>query len=163
MALTVLGPAVDLHAGGADLRFPHHAYQAAMAEAVTGVRPFARAAMHVGTVRVGGARMAKSTGNLVLVADVVAKHPPAALRLLLLDRPWAADWDYDPAALDEAAGRLARLYAAASHGAGESDPVAVGAVRAALLDDLDVPTALDVAEESGGAGARLALTVLGLA
>ena len=35
MALTVLGPALDLHAGGADLRFPHHAYTAAMAEAVT--------------------------------------------------------------------------------------------------------------------------------
>ena len=91
MALTMLGSAVDLHVGGADLRFPHHAYEAAMAEAVTGVRPFARAWMHVGTVRVGGEKMAKSTGNLVLVSDVVAKFPAAALRLLLLDRPWARD------------------------------------------------------------------------
>jgi cysteinyl-tRNA synthetase len=162
MALTALGSAVDLHVGGADLRFPHHAYQAAMAEAVTGVRPFARAAMHVGTVRVGGARMAKSTGNLVLVSELVAKHPPAAVRLLLLDRPWARDWDYDPAGLDAATERLERLYAAASRGVGESDSVAADAVTAALLDDLDVPAALAVAEESGGASARRALSLLAL-
>ncbi len=154
MALTMLGSAVDLHVGGSDLRFPHHAYEAAMAEAVTGVRPFARAWMHVGTVRVGGVKMAKSTGNLVLVSDVVAKFPAAALRLLLLDRPWARDWDYDPAELDAAAARLERLYAAAARGAGETDAVAAEAVSSALLDDLDVATALDVAEESGGEAAR---------
>src|ERR1035438_8919533 len=43
MALHTFGPAVDVHAGGGDLRFPHHAYQAALAEAFTGVTPFARA------------------------------------------------------------------------------------------------------------------------
>ncbi len=106
--------------------------------------------------------MAKSAGNLVLVADLVAKHPAAALRLLLLDRPWARDWDYDPAELDAATERLERLYAAAARGAGESDPVAAEAVSSALLDDLDVPAALAVAEESGGEAARLALSVLGL-
>jgi cysteinyl-tRNA synthetase len=48
MALSVFGVAVDVHAGGADLRFPHHAYHAAMAEAFTGVRPYARAWLHAG-------------------------------------------------------------------------------------------------------------------
>ncbi len=162
MALTTLGAAVDLHAGGADLRFPHHAYEAAMAEAVTGVRPFARAWMHVGSVRLDGVRMAKSTGNLVLVSDLVAKYPAAALRLLLIDRPWARDWDYEPSRLEAATRRLERLYGAASRGPAESDPVAADAVSAALLDDLDVPAALDLAEESGGRAARLALSVLGL-
>ncbi|HZG90336.1 MAG TPA: cysteine--tRNA ligase [Pseudonocardia sp.] len=161
MALTTLGPALDLHGGGDDLRFPHHAYEAEMAEAVTGVRPFARAWMHVGTVRVDGARMAKSTGNLVLVSDVVAKHPPAVLRLLLVDRAWARPWDFETAALDAAAARLERLYAAAAHG-GEAGAAATGAVTAALLADLDVPAALDVAEEAGGDAARLALSVLNL-
>ena len=33
MASTVLGHTVDVLAGGADLAFPHHAYQAAMVEA----------------------------------------------------------------------------------------------------------------------------------
>ena len=40
--------------------------------------------------------------------------------------------------------------------------MAAGAVTAALLDDLDVPTALAVAEEAGGASARLALSLLAL-
>lgn len=161
MAISSLGPAIDLHAGGADLRFPHHAYEAAMAEAVTGVRPFARAWMHVGTVQVDGVKMAKSTGNLVLVSDVIADHPAAALRLLLVDRPWARDWAFDPGALDGATARLERLFAAAARGAGHPRP-ATAAVTAALLDDLDVPTALAIAEDEGGEAARLALSVLGL-
>jgi cysteinyl-tRNA synthetase len=160
MALSVLGPAVDLHIGGADLRHPHHACMAAMAEAVTGVRPFARARLHVGTVRVDGAKMAKSAGNLVLVADLLETHPAAAVRLLLLDRPWAQAWDIEPGALDAAATRLERLFAAAArHVDGD---VAADAVVAALLDDLDVPAALAIAEDEGGEAARTALSVLGL-
>jgi cysteinyl-tRNA synthetase len=162
MALTTLGPALDLHVGGVDLRFPHHAYESAMAEAVTGVAPFARSWMHVGTVRVGGAKMAKSTGNLVLVSDIIDSYPAAALRLLLVDRPWGREWDYDPAALDAATARLERLYAAAARGMVEDGSKAASAVSAALLADLDVPAALAVAEESGGEAARLALSVLGL-
>ncbi|MCO1654418.1 class I tRNA ligase family protein [Pseudonocardia sp. S2-4] len=162
MALTTLGPALDLHVGGEDLRFPHHAYEAEMAEAVTGVRPFARAWMHVGAVRLDGARMAKSTGNLVLVSDVLAKHAPAALRLLLVDRSWARGWDFHSRDLDAAAERLERLYAAAARGTGSGGRAATEAVTTALLADLDVPTALDVAEEAGGDAARLALSVLNL-
>lgn len=161
MALTTLGPALDLHAGGADLRFPHHAYEAAMAEAVTGVTPFARAWMHVGTVRIDGRKMAKSVGNLVLVSDVLDAWPAAALRLLLVDRPWSQPWDYRPEDLAAAAARLERLYAAASHGVTEA-PSATEAVTAALLDELDVPRALAVAEEAGGSAARQLLSVLGL-
>ncbi|MHA6793299.1 class I tRNA ligase family protein [Pseudonocardia bannensis] len=163
MSLTTLGPALDLHVGGADLRFPHHAYESAMAEALTGVTPFARAWLHVGTVQVDGQKMAKSAGNLVLVSDVLESWSAAVLRLLLIDRPWAQPWDYRPAALEEAAARLHRLYSAASHGVGEDSSVATEAVTAALLDDLDVPAALAVAEEAGGPAARTALSVLGLA
>jgi cysteinyl-tRNA synthetase len=102
MALGVLGAAVDVLAGGADLDFPHHAYQAAIVEAATGVGPFARAALPVGAVTVGGTKMAKSAGNLVLVSDVLAHHSAPVLRLLLLDRPWWQNWDFQPEALDAA-------------------------------------------------------------
>jgi len=159
MALAVFGPALDVHAGGRDLAFPHHAYESAMAEAVTGVTPFARRWMHVGTVGIGGVKMAKSTGNLVLVGDLVAQHPAAAVRLLLLDRDWSADWEYDPAGLDAAEARLERLHSAAGRPGGEA---AVAAVTAALADDLDVSRALELAEEAGGAAARTAAGVLGL-
>jgi len=167
MSLSVLGLAVDVLAGGADLRFPHHAYQVAMAQAVTGVRPHARARFGVGVVRLDGAKMAKSTQNLVLVSDVLAEHPAAALRLCLIDRPWARGWDYSVAELDAATARLERLYQAAGRNAGasaqdSSQAAAAAAITAALRDDLDVPAALAVAEQAGGAAARSLISTLGL-
>ncbi|MQA12702.1 MAG: cysteine--tRNA ligase [Pseudonocardiaceae bacterium] len=161
MALGVLGAAVDVLAGGEDLAFPHHAYQAAMVEAATGVCPFARAQLPVGTVRAHGAKMAKSTGNLVLVSDLLRDHPPAAVRLLLLDRVWHRSWDHTAAEVERAAARLERLYSAA--GTTTASPASVDAVTAALVDDLDVPRALGVAEEEGGEAARLLLRTLALA
>ena len=165
MALHTFGPAVDVQAGGGDLRFPHHAYQAAMAEAFTGVTPFARARLNVGVVRVAGAKMAKSAGNLVLVRKILEGYPAAAVRLLILDRRWDQDWDYARTGLDAAAGRLERLQSAAGRpdraAAGHGDSAAA-AVRAALADDLDVPGALRIAEEAGGSAARGAGSLLGL-
>ncbi len=162
MAMSVFGPAVDVHAGGADLRFPHHAYHAAMAEAFTGVRPYARAWLHVGTVTIDGAKMAKSAGNLVLLEELLAGHPAAAIRLMILDRPWAQNWDYQPGLLDTAAARLESLYQAAGRTA-SSHPAAVDDMRRLLAADLNVPAALDLAIETGGAPARTLATTLGLA
>lgn len=161
MATAVLGASVDLLAGGADLWFPHHAYQAAMAEAARGVAPFARAHLHVGTVYQDGAKMAKSTGNLTLVADLLRAYPAAAVRLLILHRRWQEPWTYRPEDLAAAAADLERLYTAA--GRPGRTPTGVAAVTAALLDDLDVPRAVAVATEAGGEAARLLLRVLALA
>ncbi|WP_121253100.1 cysteine--tRNA ligase [Nocardioides ferulae] len=160
MAWSVCGASVDVLAGGADLAFPHHAYQAAMVEAASGVAPFARRQVHWGEVRLDGAKMAKSTGNLVLVADLLAEHRPAAVRLLLLDRPWAEPWDYRAEDLQAAERRLDELYAAAGRpGAGRPD---AGPVLDRLLHDLDVPGAVAVALDQGGASARALLRVLKL-
>jgi cysteinyl-tRNA synthetase len=161
MAMSVFGPAVDVHAGGADLRFPHHAYHAAMAEAFTGVRPYARAWLHVGTVTIAGAKMAKSAGNLVLLEELLAGHPAAAVRLMILDRPWAESWDYRPELLDVATARLENLYQAAGRTAA-SDPAAVDELRRLLATELDVPAALDLAIGTGGGPARTLASVLGL-
>ena len=159
MALAVHGPSVDVLVGGEDLAFPHHAYQTAMVAAASGVRPFARATLHVGEVRVAGRKMAKSTGNLVLVDDLLATHSPAALRLLLLSRRHFEAWDFEPAQLDEAEERLQRLLVAAARPSG-SDPAMV---IAALRTELDTPAALAHAEREGGEAARTALAVLKLA
>ena len=161
MAMSVFGPAVDVHAGGAELRFPHHAYHAAMAEAFTGVHPYARAWFHTGVVTVDGAKMAKSAGNLVLVGDLMAGHPAGAVRLMILDRPWAQSWDYRPQLLDAAAARLEGLYRAAARNVPD-DAAAVAELRRLLATDLDVPAALDLATEAGGATARTLAGVLGL-
>ena len=161
MAMSAFGVGVDIHAGGNDLRFPHHAYHSAMAEAFTGVSPYARAWLHVGVVTIGGVKMAKSVGNLVLVEDLLARHTAAAVRLMILDRPWAADWDYSDTSLEAAEDRLADLY----HAAGrihEASRNGVSEVRRLLAADLNVPAALDAAIETGGAPARLLIATLGL-
>src|SRR6201995_1655489 len=147
MALHAFGPAVDVQAGGSDLCFPHHACQAAMAEAFTGVTPFARVRFNVGVVRVAGAKMAKSTGNLVLVGDLLKEHSAAAVRLLILDRRWGQDWDFSPDSLDAAEARLERLQAAAGRpdhgvagsGTGGSGTAGVAATRAAVAAEPAVP------------------------
>ena len=161
MAMSVFGPAVDVHAGGAELRFPHHAYHAAMAEAFTRVRPYARAWFHTGVVTIGGAKMAKSAGNLVLLGDLLKEHPAGAVRLMILDRPWAQGWDYRPELLKPAAARLESLYHAAARQVPD-DPAAVAELRRLLATDLNVPAALDLAAETGGAAARTLASVLGL-
>jgi L-cysteine:1D-myo-inositol 2-amino-2-deoxy-alpha-D-glucopyranoside ligase len=155
MAAATLGSAVDVLVGGEDLTFPHHAYQAAMVEA-----PFARRMLHVGAVSQGGAKMAKSTGNLTLVADLLETAPAAAVRLMLLDRRWSEGWEFRPELLTAATDALHELYAAAAR-PGTTD-AAEEQVVAALLDDLDVPRALAVATEARGAAGRLLIRVLSL-
>ncbi len=148
MALTTFGATMDLHVGGADLAFPHHAYEAAQAEAFTGVRPFARSWMHVGTVMVGGEKMAKSTGNLVFVHDMLERWSAAAIRLLILSRRWHASWELDESELDRAESELEELRVVKAKSGGSA--AATKEVRRALFDDLDLQQALAVAKEEGG-------------
>ncbi len=160
MALANLGPGIDIHGGGKDLAFPHHAYESAQAEALTGVAPFARSWMHVGTVHLNGSKMAKSTGNLVFVHELLEEWPAAALRLLILDRPWHSEWEYSKEDLAAAAERVDHLRVAAGRPGGSE--IAERACMEALLDDLDVSRALAIAEEASGATLRSIATLLGL-
>ena len=160
MAHATLGAGVDVLVGGEDLRFPHHAQQAAMAEAASGVGPFARVQWHIGAVRQNGAKMAKSTGNLTLVSDLLQEHSGPALRVLLLDRPAQESWEFRPELLADAHARLDALFSAA--GRPGSSAAAEDAVTDRLLDDLDVHGALDIAVTEGGDVARSLVRVLSL-
>jgi len=160
MALATLGPGIDVHVGGADLAFPHHAVEAAQGEAALDVHPFARSWLRVGTVRVGGEKMAKSAGNLVMVQEVLDSSSPDAVRLMILDRPWSEPWEYSKEALADASARLEGLWRAA--GRRDGDDAATDAAVDALLDDLDVPRALRIAEEAGGRTTRAVAGLLGL-
>lgn len=160
MAWATFGTSVDITVGGEDLAFPHHAHQGAMVEAASGVAPFARRLVHVGAVHKDGRKMAKSTGNMTLVGDLVAAHRAAAVRLMLVNRPWHATWDYTESEVAEAEATLDALYEAA--GRLYSSEAASDAVVASLLDDLDVARAVAVATEEGGSAARLLLATLRL-
>jgi cysteinyl-tRNA synthetase len=159
MSSSVLGVGMDVHAGGADLAFPHHAYHAAIAEAFTGVVPHTRAWFHVGTVLVDGSKMAKSAGNLVLLKDILAQHDAAAVRMMILDRPWHESWEYRPELLDVATDRVRRLHESAAR---PGDAGGAEKARRLLTRDLNVPAATDVALTAGGDAARLLISVLGL-
>ena len=160
MAVCTLGSSVDVVLGGSDLTFPHHAYQAAMVEAATGVRPFAQAVVHVGEVRRDGEKMAKSTGNLVLVGDLLERHTPAALRLALLNRRYDEPWDCEEQVFTEADGLAEELQGLAGDRTSPSERH--DGVLEALTQELDVPRAVRLALSEGQGAARYLLDVLKL-
>jgi cysteinyl-tRNA synthetase len=160
MSTSLLGLAIDVQAGGADLAFPHHAYTAAMVQAATGVSPFARAHMHVGTVNLHGDKVAKSTGNLVFVDDLLQRWPGEVLRLHLLDRPWHDAWEFVEDDLAATAARSDALWSKA--GTSGEDGAATAAALDALAADLDVPAALRIAEDAGGGTLRTLGKLLGV-
>jgi cysteinyl-tRNA synthetase len=159
MAMCSIGSSTDVLVGGADLAFPHHAYQTQMVEAASSVHPFAGSVVHVGEVRLDGAKMAKSTGNLVLVSELLQRFGGSTIRLGLLNRRWWEPWDCTETVFAEAAGVLADLRRAA----GDSRPPRHhDEVLDRLLDELDVPAAVAVALDRGEAAAAYLVDVLRL-
>jgi L-cysteine:1D-myo-inositol 2-amino-2-deoxy-alpha-D-glucopyranoside ligase len=148
LSTSLLGSTIDLHGGGSDLIFPHHECEIAQSEPATGSRPFARCWMHTAMVEHEGAKMSKSLGNLVMVADLLRHWPADALRLYLGRHHYRRAWAHDAKELDMA-GRLAqKLRAAAASGAAKIDPTGFESRFAAVLDDdLNTPAALGVLEE----------------
>ena len=80
-----LGPSFDIHTGGVDLIFPHHEDEIAQSEAATG-QPFVGTWLHCAHLRLGGAKMAKSTGNITRVVDLLEAGVSAAGAALRADR-----------------------------------------------------------------------------
>ena len=84
MSMAHLGPSFDIHTGGIDLIFPHHEDEIAQSEASTG-QTFVGTWLHCAHLRMGGSKMAKSTGNIARVGDYLAAGvSPRALRLALI-------------------------------------------------------------------------------
>jgi cysteinyl-tRNA synthetase len=80
MATKYLGMSFDIHAGGADLMFPHHENEIAQAEALAPNGPFARHWMHAGLVQMESEKMSKSLGNIVLARDVLQRFSGDVVR-----------------------------------------------------------------------------------
>jgi L-cysteine:1D-myo-inositol 2-amino-2-deoxy-alpha-D-glucopyranoside ligase len=137
-----LGTAFDVQGGGSDLLFPHHEMSASEARVATG-EPFAQAYVHAGMVGYEGEKMSKSKGNLVLVSQLRADgHDPMAIRLALLAHHYRSDWEWFGTEIPQAEARLARWRAAVQRTVAPSGADVLAAIRAALADDLDAPTAL---------------------
>jgi L-cysteine:1D-myo-inositol 2-amino-2-deoxy-alpha-D-glucopyranoside ligase len=157
LALRELGTTIDLHGGGADLIFPHHECERAQSEAATG-EPFVRHWMHQAMVRMDGAKMSKSLGNLVFVSELRKQWEAAAIRLMIVENHYRTEWEWDESRMPRAAERLER-WRAAGDGDGGLDEV-----RAALDDDLDVAAAVAAVDKAAksGLGVSAAAALLGV-
>lgn len=83
MVRAALGDTIDLHAGGMDLKFPHHENEIAQSEGLTG-QPFCRCWLHTGFLNFGEEKMSKSLGNVRTTRDMVAHYGREPLRAFLL-------------------------------------------------------------------------------
>jgi len=149
MAQTALGPQLDIHGGGKDLRYPHHDSEIVQSEAATGRRPYVKVWMHNGTMGLEGKKMSKSLGNLVKVSDLLAEGYSAnGIRTLLLSEHYRADRDFDRTALAAAEDRARLFERAARAQGGPPDRLRVqpfrNAFQDAMDDDLQTPKALDI-------------------
>lgn len=96
-----LGPTIDIHAGGADLIFPHHENEIAQSECFT-EKPFAQYWMHNGFVNIKNEKMSKSLGNFVTIQDVLTKYTGEILKFYLLRVHYRTPLRFSSEGLDEA-------------------------------------------------------------
>ena len=163
MAHRYLGEAFDIHAGGIDLRFPHHENEQAQSRAAGW--DFAGLWFHNAWVTVGGEKMSKSLGNSLLVREVLRDASPAVLRYALGGVHYRSTLEYTPGASLVEAGaaweRITGFVSRAAEVAGAADDVAAAdlsavalpeAFVAAMDDDLNVSAALAVVHETVRAG-----------
>ena len=84
MAEKYLGRRFDLHTGGVDNIFPHHEDEIAQSEAAFG-RSHVNYWVHAQHLLVDGAKMAKSSGNVFLLDDLISRgFDPITFRYLCL-------------------------------------------------------------------------------
>lgn len=145
IATNRLGSTFTIQGGGSDLKFPHHEFSAAHAEAALQVERMAQVYVHSGMIGLEGTKMSKSLGNLVFVHKLVeAGVDPSAIRLGVYAGHYRGDRDWSDDVLAAAQERLSHWRAAAkSPGQVESVQAVIQDVRAALADDLDTPRALE--------------------
>ncbi|MBF2017704.1 MAG: cysteine--tRNA ligase [Rivularia sp. T60_A2020_040] len=97
-----LGETIDIHAGGADLIFPHHENEIAQSEAVTG-KPLANYWLHNGMVKVEGEKMSKSLGNFITIRELLDRGVnPMAVRLFVLTAQYRKPIDFTDEAIQAA-------------------------------------------------------------
>jgi cysteinyl-tRNA synthetase len=168
MSAEILGDEFDIHAGGMDLKFPHHENEIAQSCAATGAH-FAHFWMHNGFVNVDDEKMSKSLGNFFTIRDVLASghvRHPEVLRYFLLGSHYRGPINYSLAQIEQADAALGRLYTALrdlpvppvnqpsiapeSGSASKDASKAWQQFHAAMDDDFNTPEALAVLQGLAG-------------
>ncbi len=148
MAEAHLGDSIDIHAGGNDLMFPHHENEIAQSTCAHGGKVFARYWLHNGMLTFDGRKMSKSLGNVLVLHELLERHPAEVLRFLLLKAHYRQPLDWSDTTLQQARSTLDGWYTVLRDLADihvvANEIVVPEALEVALLDDLNTPEAFAV-------------------
>ena len=138
---------IDLQGGGSDLIFPHHFMSAAIAKALCGFY-FARGYLHTGMVGLGGEKMSKSKGNLVLVSELLKSgYDPMVIRHALLSQDYAEDRMWHLETLLKSQERVVKLRSALARIEVAPTDKVIDSVAEHIANNLDSSSALEVLDQ----------------
>ena len=109
MAKKLLGETIDIHAGGSDLKFPHHENEIAQSEALTG-EPFARYWLHSAFVNVNNEKMSKSLNNFFTAREILERYDADVIRFLMLSAHYRQQLNFSEDLLESAKASIERIY-----------------------------------------------------
>ncbi len=146
MSLKLLNSHVDVHVGGIDLRFPHHENERAQSNAITG-NESVDIWVHGEHLLFEGRKMSKSSGNVLLLQDMIDRgFDPIALRLCLLENRYRSQMDLTWKSIEAAHELLLRWRGKISVWASEeglNDALEIDPeIESAIENDIDTPKIL---------------------
>jgi cysteinyl-tRNA synthetase len=142
MSLDLLEGHVDVHVGGIDLRFPHHENERAQSNAVISAEAV-DLWVHGEHLLFEGRKMSKSSGNVVLVEDLVSKGiDPLALRLCFLENRYRSQMDLTWNSLQAADETLTRWRTKMSEWSTSNEATSDQEIANAFSNDIDTPRAI---------------------
>lgn len=109
VASSVLGPKLDIHAGGEDLKFPHHDNELCQSEAYHSNPQWVNYFLHAGHLHIQGLKMGKSLKNFITIEQALEKSSAKTLRILFLTQRWDGPFTYSEESLIEGRGKERRF------------------------------------------------------
>ena len=109
MSRKYLGKTIDIHAGGADLIFPHHENEIAQSECANGEQ-FVKYWMHNGFVTINKEKMSKSLGNFLTIDKMLENYDANTIRFFILTNHYRMPVEFSDEALISAQAGVKRLY-----------------------------------------------------
>jgi cysteinyl-tRNA synthetase len=147
MSIKFLGNKIDIHTGGIDLRFPHHEDERAQSNASANTE-VVNHWIHGEHLLFEGRKMSKSSGNVLLVSDVLAKGlDPLAIRLSLLEHRYRSQMDLTWNSISASHKNLNRIRERMqewSKSSGSVDKNYLAQFESALNEDLDTNKVLQL-------------------
>ena len=108
MSRKYLGKTIDIHAGGADLIFPHHENEIAQSECANGCK-FVNYWLHNGFVTINKEKMSKSLGNFLTIDDLLKNYDANTIRFFILTNHYRMPVEFSDEALQAAANGVKRM------------------------------------------------------